>query len=302
MTNLPIYSRRECVSENNMAEKHTHPEAIADAHADQRAWVFVLLFTAASWFVLSVSLADDATRAGFQPGLEPWLREGASHIASLIGFLIVPFMLSRFPVSLQSWKTSLPAHILASIAFSIIHTLIMVALRKISYPPLVGYAYEFGLADPSIWLYEYRKDAYSYVLVVTFFAVSRTMEQRRLEAQAARSDARKEGRLTLKSGGRTLFLNAEDVIYAAAASNYVEITTQHGTHLARMTLSSLERLLAETGTNHIRVHRSYIVHGDHIQEIIPTRDGNVTIQLDNGVTLTGSRGYRDRLPGEVQHA
>ena len=106
----------------------------------------------------------------------------------------------------------------------------------------------------------------------------------------------------LSPRGRTLFLNAEDVIYAAAASNYVEITTQHGTHLARMTLSSLERLLAETRTNHIRVHRSYIVHGDHIQEIIPTRDGNVTIQLDNGVTLTGSRGYRDRLPGEVQHA
>jgi hypothetical protein len=41
------------------------------------------------------------------------------------------------------------------------------------------------LADPSIWLYEYRKDVLSYTLIAAIFALNRLVEQRGLEARAA---------------------------------------------------------------------------------------------------------------------
>ena len=273
-----------------------HPEALADRRADRRTWIFILLTTFLSWLVISSSLQTDLARSGEQAGLEPWVREAASHLAGLVAFLIVPIVSSRFPVTSRNWMKTIPVHILASIAFSVIHTLVMVGLRKLAYPASLDQSYTFGLDDPAVWFYEYRKDAYSYLLVSFLFVMSRSLEQHILEARAARTDAREKHRLTLKTGGRMLFLNADDVIYAQAASNYVEITSPHKTHLARMTLAELERLLSEAGTGHIRVHRSWIVHPDHIQEVIPTGDGNVTIRLDTGAELTGSRGYRDRLP------
>lgn len=279
-----------------MREHPIHPEALADAHADRRAWGLIVILTVASWFVLASSESDELVRAGSAPGLEPWLREAASHLASLLGFLLIPFMISRFPVSSQNWMRTLPTHFVASIVFSLIHTVSMVTIRKLTYPVLLDMDYTFGLTDPSVWLYEYRKDAYAYLLVACVFASSRALEQRVLEARAAQTEARQKGRLTLKSGGRTIMVDADDVLLATAASNYVEITTQTRTHLARITLSALETLLSEAGASHIRVHRSHIVHKDHISEIIPSGDGNVIIRLDNDITITGSRSYRDRLP------
>ncbi len=278
-----------------MSKPQLHPEAQADRQADQKTWIVIAALTLASWIVLSSSEYDELLRSGRHPGLEPWLRETGSHIASFVCFAIVPIMLNRWPVTPQNWKRSVPMHILATIAYSLCHTLLMVALRKLSYPPVLGQDYTFGLSDPSIWIYEYRKDAYSYLIGLLAFATSRMLEQRRLEAQSVREDARSTGRLTLRSGGRMIFLDAADVLFAKAASNYVEVTTPHKTHLARITLSSLANLFEEAGTEHIRVHRSYLVNKSHIREITPTGDGNVTIHLDNGSEIPGSRSYRDQL-------
>lgn len=279
-----------------MSLRPSHPEALADARADRRTWVFILILTLVSWLVLASSTFDDLTRSGKDPGFEPWVREFASHSASLICFAIIPVMLSRFPVSAQTLVRSLPAHFIASVLFSLVHVSLMVSMRKLTYPILFDCPYEFGLTDPSIWLYEYRKDAYSYLIAATAFSMSRMLEQSLLEAKTAREEARRAGRLTLKSGGRTLMIEADDVIYAQAASNYVEITTPNRVHLARLTLANLEKLLTDAGTSHIRVHRSYIVNRDRIREISPTGDGNVSIRLDTGTEIPGSRSYRERLP------
>ncbi|MEQ9316382.1 MAG: LytTR family DNA-binding domain-containing protein, partial [Henriciella sp.] len=99
------------------------------------------------------------------------------------------------------------------------------------------------------------------------------------------------------SGGRTFFVDASDIVLARAASNYVEVVTPAHTYLARSTLAELERLLVAADGRHLRVHRSYIVNRDRIRTISPTGDGNVSIELDTGETVPGSRSYRDRLPG-----
>ena len=280
-----------------MTTTQTHPEHLADRHADRQTWVLVVILVFAYFLVEASSDQFDLARDGHTEWVYPWIWQGSSHLAALIFIPIVPVMLSRFPVSASNWYRTLPAHILASMVFSACHILTMVAIRKIAQSFLSSEPYEFGLFQPEIWLYEYRKDILSYTLLALAFSTGRLLEQRALEARAAREDAHERGRLTLKSGGRTLFIQADDVIRAKAASNYVEVTTPHQTHLARMPLSELERLLHESGTGHIRVHRSYLVHTGHIQEIRPTGDGNVTILLENGAQIPGSRSYRDQLPG-----
>lgn len=169
-----------------------------------------------------------------------------------------------------------------------------VALRKLTYPPILGMTYDFGLTDPLNWIYEGRKDAYGYGVTMLVFALARMAMQNRLESRAADEMASREHRLMLKSGGRTIMVNAGDVIHARAAANYVELTTPHGTHLARMTLTELERLLGEADGHHARVHRSHIVNLDHVRVISPTGEGDAVIELDTGETVPASRRYRDR--------
>src|SRR5512146_1391138 len=83
----------------------------------------------------------------------------------------------RFPLSGPHWLRRLPLHIPAAIAFSAVHTLGMVGIRKVVYA-VEGRYYDFGDA----WLgfaYELQKDLISYaVIVVTCIAV-RTMRLRR---------------------------------------------------------------------------------------------------------------------------
>ena len=83
------------------------------------------------------------------------------------------------------------------------------------------------------------------------------------------------------------------MVWARAASNYVEVVTPGRTYLARSTLSELEKLLQAAGGRHVRVHRSHVVNLDKVSEITPTGEGDVTLTLETGETVPGSRRYRD---------
>lgn len=249
-----------------------------------------VLFMLASFVIQATSVQIEDRKAE----LEPWLREAASHMTLLPLVPFFPRVLDIAPLSLRSWRRSLPIHLLACTAFVVLHVLMFVALRKLTYPPILGMTYDFGLTDPLNWVYEGRKDAYGYGVTMLVFALARMAMQNRLESRAADEIASREHRLMLKSGGRTIMVNAANVIHAKAAANYVEITTPTGTYLARMTLTELERLLDEAGRHHARVHRSHIVNLGHVRVITPTGEGDVMIELDTGEKIPGSRRYRDR--------
>ncbi|MGB3627438.1 MAG: LytTR family DNA-binding domain-containing protein [Henriciella sp.] len=278
-----------------MSETARHPEVEADRRADRRTYVWFAAFLFANFLVLSLSDQQDIQRAGAAYPQMAWLSQGTSHLVVFVMTPFITFLLSRFPLS--AWRRTLPVHLAGILVWSLIHILAMVTLRKLLSPVFIGVPYDFGLADPSTWLYEFRKDILTYALIAAIFSINRLAEQRGLEAAAARREASERHRLTLKSGGRTYFVDADEVVRARAASNYVEVVTPGRTYLARTTLSELEKLLEAADGRHIRVHRSHIVHRDHIRTISPTGDGNVTIELDTGETVPGSRGFRDRLPG-----
>lgn len=101
-------------------------------------------------------------------------------------------------------------------------------------------------------------------------------------------------RLAVKSGGRVVLVKTEDVDWIEAADNYVELHAGKETHLLRETLSALEEQLAPK--KFIRISRSIIVNADRIKELEPLFHGEYQVTLSNGVKLTLSRGYRNKLP------
>ena len=284
--------RRRVWQRVEMEITRPHPELEADRRADRKTWLYFTIFVFAAFLVNALSAQDEIMRQGGSHPALPWLSEATSHLVILA---LVPFitqMLSRFPLFAGQWRANLIRHAFAVVFFSIVHILLMVGLRKLFMPILFGFRYDFGLSDPSVWLYEFRKDALSYATIAAIFGLSRMVEQKSLEAEAARAEAQDRHRLTLKSGGRTYFVDAENVIWAKAASNYVEVVTPARTYLARMTLTELGRLLEAAGGRHARVHRSHIVNLDMVKEIVPTGEGDVVLRLETGDEVSGSRRYR----------
>ncbi|HLJ13469.1 MAG TPA: LytTR family DNA-binding domain-containing protein [Bryobacteraceae bacterium] len=105
---------------------------------------------------------------------------------------------------------------------------------------------------------------------------------------------RRDGRLAVKAGGRTIFVELDKVDYFEAFGNYVRIHSGSSELLTRETMSSLEDRLRPY--NFVRIHRSVIVNRRRVHELRPWYTGEYVVLLTTGKELTLSRGFRDRLP------
>lgn len=270
-------------------------ERAIDRRVLARVWAIASLFLTAVAVINALTLITEAERAGLPyDAREPWILE-ASSISIL--FLLVPAVAwfeRRFPFAADTWPRVLGWHLLGSVLFAAVHIAGLWLLRTLIFGAL-GQPYTF-LSEPlTDMLYEYRKDLLPYAVVVLFLSLTRGLELAKREAAVARRDARDTGRLTLKSGGRTLFLNARSLDWAEAAGNYVEIRAASVTHLVRTSLSALEQQLSEAGVPVARVHRSRLINREKVSEVVPTGDGDVIIRMVDGTELRGSRRYRDAL-------
>jgi two-component system, LytTR family, response regulator len=100
-------------------------------------------------------------------------------------------------------------------------------------------------------------------------------------------------RLVVKSVGRIFFLKTTEVDWIEAAGNYAKLHVGRESHLIRETMNGLEAKL--NPDVFLRIHRSTVVNIDRIKELHPLFSGDYTVMLKNGVELTLSRNYRDRL-------
>jgi len=210
---------------------------------------------------------------------------------------LVALLERRFPFTPETWRTAILWHLLGSIVFSACHILGMAALRGLAWAVIYGAPYTYFSDFWSDAVYEYRKDVLPYALIVLMLSLTRALEESRREAAAARAEARVSGRLTLKTGGRTLFLDARSLDWANAAGNYVEIRANGATHLARIGLTALEQQLGAAGVDVARVHRSRLVNRAKVREVAPVGDGDFRITMTDGSELRGSRRFRDALAG-----
>jgi two-component system, LytTR family, response regulator len=100
-------------------------------------------------------------------------------------------------------------------------------------------------------------------------------------------------RLTIRTNGRVVFLNLEEVHWIEAAANYVRLNTGKGSYLFRETISRVSERL--NPASFVRIHRSMIVNISQIKELIPVNSGEYVVVLHSGKELSCSRGYRANL-------
>jgi two-component system LytT family response regulator len=111
---------------------------------------------------------------------------------------------------------------------------------------------------------------------------------------------RRTDRLVIKSGGRVIFLKAEEIDWIEAAANYVRLHVGKESHLLRETMNNLETQLDPD--KFMRIHRSIIVNIDKIRELQPCNNGEYVVILQDGKELSLGRSYRDRLEQFLQRS
>lgn len=101
-------------------------------------------------------------------------------------------------------------------------------------------------------------------------------------------------RLLVRSGGRVAFVRVQEIDWIEAQGNYLRLHRGTGSYLVRQTMNDMESFLDPH--KFIRIHRSTIVSIDRIREIRPMPRGDYEVLLLDGVRLTLSRKYRDKVP------
>jgi two-component system, LytTR family, response regulator len=102
-----------------------------------------------------------------------------------------------------------------------------------------------------------------------------------------------QSRIAIRSRGRIVVLEVEDIDFVEAAANYIRIHSGTETHLLREPIGSFESKL-DRG-RFARIHRSTIVNTDRIKELLPCPNGEFIVVLRNGKELSLSRTFRDRI-------
>ena len=221
-----------------MFEKEWDQQRQAQRAADRRSYLIIAALLLGYTIVDSLStLTEFARESEPIPIAWPWLLNLSSVVVLMALSPVLMDVSTRAPVTSATWRWAILVHTLASVGVSAVHITAMVTIRKMLWPLLFDQTYTFFSAIGSDLLYEYRKDAFTYLGFIFLIHTSRDYEHSRLEARVAREDASKEKRLTLKCGGRTIWIEAHDLIAAKAAGNYVEVRTQTGEHLARISLN-----------------------------------------------------------------
>lgn len=260
--------------------------------------VMVILLAAAAVSNTYTTIANSARYGVHLPLWEPATWEASSVFCIALLIPAVGWWLSQFPLGPSSWLRNLPAHLLATLPFSLVHVAGMVALRDLAYR-FLGRQYQFGPWWPA-WFFEYRKDFVTYWILVLSITAFR-MYGFWLESRAGAGAPAPEDtggttpceRLVVRKLNREYVLNVSDIDRIDANGNYVTVHAQGATYPKRESLAALERTL--NPRQFVRVHRAHLVNVDRIREIQPWDHGDYRIVLRDGSCVSLSRRYRDRL-------
>jgi len=227
--------------------------------------------------------------------------------SSLVLLALVPAVVAFekwVPIQYGLLRRNLPRHLLASIVFSVLHVSAMVGLRKGVYFAMGG-IYDFG-NWPKELFYEYLKDIRTYIGILATVYLYRLLLLR-LQGEARLLDAPDEGapvepverpeRFLVRKLGKEFLVAANDIEWLQASANYVNLRVRGRDYPLRSTMASLEPRLDPA--RFVRVHRSYMVNLDCLQEIEPLESGDARLRMRDGSQLPCSRRYRSALRGRV---
>lgn len=261
--------------------------------ADRRTLALILGLVAFSLIVGVNSRLADAARNGLgQLPTEIWLLEASSHLVIVALAGVIPLFLDQVPQGIAQRRLFILS-LAGFVGFSLLHVSVTYSIRELLFPVLLGRNYELRILDTRVWVYELPKDALTFALILAAFIFSRMLAGRSVDS-ASEPPKPAASKVILRSGSSVKVVPAMDIIHARSAGNYVEVFTSTRAILARMTMVELERTLAQANA-HVRVHRSCLVHLDHIAAVTPAGEGNVLITLSDGTVVPGSRKYRRNL-------
>jgi len=100
-------------------------------------------------------------------------------------------------------------------------------------------------------------------------------------------------RLAIRDGGRTTWVNQNDIEWIDAAGDYMCVQALGTTYIMRKTMKELEQELDENILQ--RIHRSTIVNVRFVREMESHINGEYFLTLDSGHRVKLSRTYKDKL-------
>lgn len=252
------------------------------------AWFAIAGFALLNTIVNAVTVREEHARVGHPVDpWEPWVWEGSS---ALVWLLILPliFVAAR---ELQPPRFGVGAavgvHLALTVPVSLAHVALMNLIRVAAYAAAdERYAPRQPLLD--ILLYEHRKDVITYLLLVGFFLLFDRMLRPQVQTASAA-----DHRIEVRDGSRVRWLQPNEIDWAQAAGNYVELHGAFGKLLHRRTLAALEEELTPLGF--VRIHRSRLVRKNAIHGAESKPSGDFEVVLANDERIGGSRRFRNRL-------
>jgi hypothetical protein len=269
--------------------------------AARRIFIWQMAFFAALLMASALdnafTVVDDYARGTDPiPLFKPMVWELSSHLLTWLLIPLMGWLLSRFPITRDSWWRSLPAHLLATLPFSLLHVEGMILLRQFAYWT-TGDSYDFGPFWDN-WPYEFRKDLVTYwwllAGLLAFRIYSLWLNPRIRDADLPSFPEKPPlERLVVRTLNREFILDADEIDRIEADGNYVVVYASGQSYRLRDSLRSLSRRLDEQ--RFAQVHRAHVVNIDRIREIQPWDNGDYRILLSDGSFLNFSRRYRSRL-------
>jgi two-component system LytT family response regulator len=114
-----------------------------------------------------------------------------------------------------------------------------------------------------------------------------------LEEEPAAPDEPYLQRIAVQGRGKARIVSVDDITHITADGSYAELHTADGTHVIRERMKTLAARLDPDAF--VRVHRSAIVRLDEVELILRGGGGNYAVRLDDGSTISVSRGRIDDL-------
>jgi two-component system, LytTR family, response regulator len=100
-------------------------------------------------------------------------------------------------------------------------------------------------------------------------------------------------RLAVRSAGKTVFVEVEEIDWIEAAENYAQLHCGKTVHLLHVPMNTLEKSLDPD--RFLRIHRSTIVNLGRVKDLQPGTHGEFVLTLRNGVQLQSGRTYQEKL-------
>ncbi len=157
-------------------------------------------------------------------------------------------------------------------------------------------AFELNAVD--YLLKPFSKERFKNALSKAIFTIkNKEPQNKKIESLIKEPITEKLERIVVKSNTKISVIPVEKIRYIEAQDDYVMIYTHDGKHLKQGTMKYFE---AHLDANHfMRIHRSYIVRIDQVEQLEPYGKDSYVAKLKGGVTIkiskSGMKSLKEKL-------